>query len=95
MRNSNDSDPVETREWLDSLTSVVQFAGRERGLDLLSALSRHAQNLGLTAAAQSYSAYRNTIPVADQAIHPGDIQLEEKLTALVRWNALAMVVRAN
>lgn len=73
----------------------MQFAGRERGLDLLGALSRHAQNLGLTAAAQSYSAYRNTISVADQARHPGDVQLEERITALVRWNALAMVVRVN
>jgi pyruvate dehydrogenase E1 component len=95
MRNLEDSDPIETREWLESLTSVVHFAGRKRGLDLLCALSRHAQNLGLTAAAQSYSTYRNTIPVADQVPHPGDVQLEERITALVRWNALAMVVRAN
>jgi len=95
MRVFEDSDPVETREWLESLSSVVRFAGRERGLDLLGALSRHAQYLGLTAAAQSYSAYRNTISVADQARHPGDVQLEERITALVRWNALAMVVRAN
>ena len=70
MRSVEDSDPVETREWLDSLTSVVQAAGRDRGLDLLGALSRHAQNLGLTAASQSFSAYRNTIPLADQARLP-------------------------
>jgi pyruvate dehydrogenase E1 component len=95
MRTLEDSDPVETREWLESLSSVVRFAGRERGLDLLGSLSRHAQNLGLTAAAQSYSAYRNTIPVSDQTPHPGDVPLEERITALVRWNALAMVVRAN
>src|SRR4051794_33564810 len=61
MRALEDSDPLETREWLDSLSSVVHFSGRKRGLDLLGALSRHAQNLGLTAASQSYSAYRNTI----------------------------------
>ena len=95
MRAIDDSDPVETREWLDSLTSVVHFAGRERGLGLLRALGRHAQNLGLTAAAQSYSAYRNTISVPDQTPHPGDVHLEERITAIVRWNALAMVVRAN
>src|SRR4051812_26397281 len=95
MHAFEDSDPLETKEWLESLTSVVYSAGRERGLDLLGALGRHAQNLGLTAAAQSYSAYRNTIPLTDQAPHPGDVELEERITSIVRWNALAMVVRAN
>jgi len=95
MRAFEDSDPVETREWLDSLTSVVRDAGRERGLNLLRALGQHAQNLGLTSAVQSYSAYRNTIPVTEQRRHPGDVPLEERITAIVRWNALAMVVRAN
>ena len=95
MSAVEDSDPVETREWLDSLTSVVQVAGRKRGLDLLGALNHHAQNLGLTATAQPFSAYRNTISLTEQTRHPGDVQVEERITALVRWNALAMVVRAN
>jgi pyruvate dehydrogenase E1 component len=95
MNLVEDSDPTETREWLDSLTSVVQLAGRERGVHLLGVLSRHAQDLGLTAVPHSYSAYRNTISLTEQAPHPGDVALEERLTALMRWNALAMVVRAN
>jgi pyruvate dehydrogenase E1 component len=95
MNPVEDSDPAETREWLDSLTSVVQLEGRDRGVHLLNVLSRHAQDLGLTAAPRSYSAYRNTISLAEQAPHPGDVALEERLTALMRWNALAMVARAN
>jgi pyruvate dehydrogenase E1 component len=92
---SDDPDPLETREWLESLTSVVEYSGRDRGLQLLSALCLHARELGVTASPAPYSAYRNTISVADQPPHPGNVALEEKLTALMRWNALAMVVRAN
>lgn len=61
------ADPVETREWLDSLSSVVHHAGRERGLHLLSALGLHARNLGVAAPAPPYSPYRNTIALADAA----------------------------
>src|SRR4051794_35956333 len=90
-----DSDPAETREWLDSLSSVVSYAGRARGVYLLAALRRHAQTLGVMPDHAEYSAYRNTIPVTDQRRYPGDLALEERLTALMRWNALAMVSHAN
>src|SRR5205823_7236231 len=54
-----------------------------------------AQQLGIVPHVQPYSAYRNTIPVEQQGRYPGDLGLEERLTAIMRWNALAMVVRAN
>lgn len=92
---TDDGDPLETREWLDSLSAVIQCAGRERGMYLLQALGLHARNLGAAASQSPYSAYQNTISVDDQAAHPGDVRLEERITALIRWNALAMVVRAN
>jgi len=95
MYLAEDSDPIETREWLDALSSVVQYAGPERGLQLLAALNFYARDLGLTPPSSPYSTYCNTIPVADQSPHPGNVALEERLTALMRWNALAMVVRAN
>ena len=95
MQFPEDSDPLETREWLDSLASVVRHAGRGRGVQLLNALGVHARNLGVKAELGPYSAYRNTISLAEQIPHPGDVALEERLTALMRWNALAMVVRAN
>jgi pyruvate dehydrogenase E1 component len=90
-----DTDPEETREWLEALRAAVAAGGRERGLFLLTQLEQEAQQLGVVAHVMPYSAYQNTIPLAEQAVHPGDVVLEERLTAIMRWNALAMVVRAN
>jgi pyruvate dehydrogenase E1 component len=91
---SGDDDPLETREWIESLEAVVDRAGKDRGLFLLQELQRQASELGLTMRAP-YSAYRNSIPLEEQAAHTGDIAMEERITAIIRWNALAMVVRAN
>ena len=90
-----DTDPGETREWLESLEASVREAGSERGLFLLERLEERAQTLGIVPHVQPFSAYRNTIPLDAQPPYPGDIALEERLTAIMRWNALAMVVRAN
>ena len=90
-----DADPQETREWVDALESVVHFAGQERAQILLRLLEEQAQQLGIVANVPPYSAYRNTIPLEQEAPYPGDLALEERITSIVRWNALAMVVRAN
>jgi pyruvate dehydrogenase E1 component len=90
-----DDDPLETLEWLQALEAVVRAGGTGRARFLLRQLEVRAQELGTSPRAQPYSAYRNTIPLMQQAAHPGDVALEERITALVRWNALAMVVRAN
>ncbi|MEZ5487823.1 MAG: alpha-ketoglutarate dehydrogenase [Steroidobacteraceae bacterium] len=90
-----DIDPEETREWLEALVAAVRTHGKPRGEFLLERLEAEAQQLGIVAHVQPYSAYRNTIPLEHQAVHPGDVALEERLTAIMRWNALAMVVRAN
>src|SRR5690606_12468061 len=90
-----DADPLETSEWLDAFEAVVAQAGAERGRYLLKRLEEHAQQLGVTAQIAPISGYQNTIPLDRQAPHPGDIALEERLIAINRWNALAMVVRAN
>ncbi|MFM8518147.1 MAG: alpha-ketoglutarate dehydrogenase [Nevskiaceae bacterium] len=95
MNAMHDSDPEETREWLEALKAAVASGGRERGLYLLTQLEQQAQQLGVVAHVMPYSAYQNTVPLAEQAVHPGDVALEERLTAIMRWNALAMVVRAN
>ena len=92
---AGDSDPQETREWLEALDSVVREAGHERGLFLLKQLEEQALHSGIVAHARPYSAYQNTIPLERQAVFPGDLALEEKITSIVRWNALAMVARAN
>ena len=90
-----DIDPLETREWIDALRAAVAAAGTERGLFLLRQLEEQAQQLGIVSNVPPYSAYQNTIPLEQQAAHPGDVELEERITAIMRWNALAMVVRAN
>jgi pyruvate dehydrogenase E1 component len=90
-----DPDPAETREWLESFDAIVAGQNAERALFILRQLERHAREQGLISAAAPYSAYRNSIPLDRQAPHPGDLQIEERLTAIMRWNALAMVVRAN
>ncbi|MEO8537412.1 MAG: pyruvate dehydrogenase (acetyl-transferring), homodimeric type, partial [Betaproteobacteria bacterium] len=92
---TDDSDPGETQEWIDALDASVRRGGRPRGLFLLQTLESHAQELGILAHSQPYSAYRNTIPLGEQGAYPGDLALEERITSIMRWNALAMVVRAN
>ncbi|HEY6452855.1 MAG TPA: alpha-ketoglutarate dehydrogenase [Steroidobacteraceae bacterium] len=90
-----DTDPEETREWLEALAAVVHRHGRTRGVFLLKQLEEQARELDILTHALPYSSYRNTIPLEQQAVHPGDVALEERITAILRWNALAMVVRAN
>jgi pyruvate dehydrogenase E1 component len=90
-----DDDPTETAEWLEALEAIAQAAGPQRAKYLLQQLELRAQELGVLPQGRPYSAYRNTIPLELQEAHPGELVLEEKITAMVRWNALAMVVRAN
>jgi pyruvate dehydrogenase E1 component len=90
-----DTDPEETREWREALQAVVEEAGPERGLFLIEQLQDLAQQQGMVPHLQPFSAYRNSIPLARQGAYPGDLRTEERLTAVMRWNALAMVVRAN
>jgi pyruvate dehydrogenase E1 component len=90
-----DPDPLETREWLESLEAVVSRCGRERGRFLMKELEMYAQQLGVATPVAPYSSYRNTISLEEQPVHPGDVELEDRITAIIRWNALAMVVRAN
>ena len=90
-----DDDPEETREWLEALESVVRVAGHERALILLRLLEEQAQQRGIVANVPPYSAYRNTIPIEQEGPYPGNLELEERITSINRWNALAMVVRAN
>ena len=90
-----DDDPAETREWLESLSAVVTNRGVERAQHILRSLDRAAHNRGISSLEQPYSAYRNSISVDQQGAFPGDLALEQRLTAIIRWNALVMVMRAN
>src|ERR1700729_939358 len=85
-----DTDPDETAEWLAALESVVRAAGEDRAEFLLSALDRKAKELGVGADLAPYLPYRNSIPLERQPPFPGDIAMEERITAIIRWNALAI-----
>src|SRR4030095_4091909 len=85
-----DIDPIETAEWLDALASVSKVEGVERAHYLIQTL---AKKIG---ARQALSTpYCNTIAVQDEARLPGDLAIEQRIRALIRWNAMAMVVRAQ
>lgn len=90
-----DSDPGETAEWCEALASTLAHCGPARARYLLQRLQAHALELGLEREAQAFSAYCNTLPVEQQGAYPGDLELDERITGILRWNALAMVVRAN
>ncbi|WP_087752384.1 alpha-ketoglutarate dehydrogenase [Paraburkholderia caledonica] len=90
-----DADPQETAEWLEALDAVVEHVGRERAQFLFDRLASHAVSLGVESARTNVTPYRNTIAPEDQPRYPGNLELEERLAAALRWNALAMVVRAN
>ena len=93
--NITDSDPTETQEWIDSMSSVTSVHGPERAQFLLRQLEEVIRNTGFTASGQPFSAYRNSISVDQQMRYPGNLELEERITAINRWNALVMVMRAN
>ena len=90
-----DADPEETREWLESLDAVIANAGSERATFLLQRRVSHARRRRVQLPTVANTPYVNTISLAQQAPYPGNLELEARVSALVRWNALAMVVRAN
>ncbi|PLZ01578.1 pyruvate dehydrogenase (acetyl-transferring), homodimeric type [Burkholderia sp. WAC0059] len=90
-----DSDPQETAEWLEALDGVVQHAGTERARYLFDRLAERGLAHGVVAKRLNVTPYTNTIAVEAQPPYPGDLGIEARLAAALRWNALAMVVRAN
>ena len=90
-----DRDPQETAEWLEAFDDIMLFAGPERCRELLSKLTERACHYGISSATLLNSPYCNTIPPHFQPPYPGNLDLERKITALIRWNAMAMVMRSN
>ena len=86
---------IETREWLESLEYVLQNSGPERVRQLLLELDTYAHKAGVDLPFTANTPYINTIPRDQQPKFPGGRELERRIKSLVRWNAMAMVVRAN
>jgi pyruvate dehydrogenase E1 component len=88
-------DPQEMQEWIESFDAVLREEGQEAATLLLDRLRARAQLLGVGPAFTANTPYVNTIPVEKQPVFPGDQDIERRIKSLIRWNALAMVVRAN
>ncbi len=94
----HDVDPVETQEWLAALNSLLREEGPERAQYILDQLSSAASKAGLTAASAGGSVltdYINTIATSDQPAYPGKLDLEQRIRAIIRWNAVMIVLRAS
>ena len=92
---ANAADQQETREWMDALSAVIQAEGPERAHQLLEELLEHARENSIDMPFSATTGYVNSIEPDHEAICPGNIEIEERLRAYMRWNAMAMVVRAN
>ena len=96
QRNTDiDIDAAETQEWLSSLDYVLKSKGADRVRFLIEQLRDRAASEGIQSAEDTSTPYVNTIPVQDQPPFPGNRELERRIKSIVRWNAMAMVVRAN
>jgi pyruvate dehydrogenase E1 component len=93
--SSTDVDPQETREWLDALDAVIEHEGPVRAQFLLEQLVARARHTGAYIPYNANTAYMNTIPADREERSPGDPEMEHRIRSLVRWNAMATVVRAN
>ncbi len=94
-RTRVDANPTETKEWRDALLSLAASEGNERARFVLDELAHLARSHRMGWQPELNTPYINTIAVKEQPAFPGDLAVEERLASLMRWNALAMVVRAN
>src|SRR6478735_5858658 len=95
MDELRDVDPAETREWLDSLDGIIEVEGQDRAAFLLDELLDRARRRGTPVPYSAATPYLNTIPPDREAQHPGDRAIEHRIRSAIRWNALAIVLRAN
>ena len=86
---------LENREWLESLDYVYENQGPDRVRQLLRRLQAQAQRRGVQFHFTANTPYINTIPVERQPVFPGSREIERRIKSIIRWNAMAMVVRAN
>ncbi len=95
LAQATDIDPAETAEWLESLEYVINSKGTDRAMYLLEALEGRARTEGVDLPTKSNTPYINTIQPEDQPAYPGNREIERRIKSIIRWNAMAMVVRQN
>lgn len=92
MTKMRDNDPIETKEWLEALASLVEYEGKERAQYVLQQVMDEAARQGISSGVALTTPYCNTIPADQQPEYPGDLKLEALIEAYIRWNAIAMVL---
>ena len=95
MQELKDTDPEETREWLEALDAVIEHEGPERAHFILEALIDQSRRSGTNLPYSAATAYINTIPPHLEPTSPGNPEVEHQIRSMIRWNATAMVLRAN
>ena len=95
MSTMGDLDPTETGEWVDALGAVQQHRGSERANFLLNRLVDEGRREGVYVPRSLNTAYRNTIPPEKEEKSPGNREIEHRLRSIIRWNAMAIILRAN
>lgn len=95
IKDVKDIDPIETQEWLDAIGTIINEEGPERARYILKRVIEHARRKGADVPYGLNTPYVNTIPLDQEPSYPGDLELERKINALIRWNAVAMVLRAG
>lgn len=95
LKQTVDMDPAETQEWLDSIEYIIKSKGHDRAKYLLSAIEARARLEGVDLEMKSNTPYINTINLKQQPAYPGNREIERRIKSFVRWNAMAMVVKAN
>ncbi len=90
-----DLDPQETQEWLEAMDGVLANSGKDRVSFLMKRVTKHATRQGVTMPSAITTSFRNTIEPSDEKRMPGDLFMERRIRSLIRWNAMAMVMRAN
>jgi len=92
---SKDLDPIETSEWLEAINSVIKEEGIARASFIMTKLAKKLNEEGAIPSYNLTTPFRNSIPAKDEASMPGDLFMERRIRSLIRWNALAIVLRAN
>src|SRR5438876_6016292 len=90
-----DLNPQETAEWIEAIDQILDEAGPDRAAYLLQQITEHARRNGADLPTHLNTAYINTIPAEEEVPYPGDRAMERRIKSLLRWNAMAMVVRQN
>ena len=90
-----DIDPLETKDWIESLSALIEEKGNDRAHYIIEKLINYSRVSGIKIPFSANTEYINTISLSDQKSYPGDRNIERRIKSIIRWNAMAMVVKAN